>query len=144
MDAVHPVGVHVVGEPPGAADAGDEHDLVRRDPELGHELLDSREDRVVAAAWAPARLLVGLEVGLGQRFRRAAVALRNGGHDRASISRWISAANSGWPCTLQNDSMSTRNRPRNSSASCPEFISGTSTRSKDRSTSPVLDGNGFR
>ena len=35
-------------------------------PELGEEALDRREHRVVAAARAPARLLVGLEVGLGQ------------------------------------------------------------------------------
>ena len=42
VDAVHPVRVHVVGEAAGAADAGHEHDPVRRDAELGHQLLDRR------------------------------------------------------------------------------------------------------
>src|SRR4051812_43495242 len=96
VDGVHPVGVHVVGEAPGAADAGDEDDLLGRDAELGHEALDGSEHRVVAAARAPARLLVGLEVGLGQRQRGC------GGH--GSLSRMafsISAANSGRPSTRE-------------------------------------------
>src|SRR3712207_7441649 len=63
--------------------------LFRSDPQLREEALDGGEDRVVAAARAPARLLVGLEVRLGV-----------GGHMRSMISRSISAANSGWPCTL--------------------------------------------
>ena len=43
-------------------------------PSLGHQRLDAGEDRVVAAARAPARFLVGLEVGLGQGRQGAAVA----------------------------------------------------------------------
>ena len=58
MDGVHPVGVHVVGEAARASDAGDEHGVLRRDTEVGHELLDGLEDAVVAAAGAPADLLV--------------------------------------------------------------------------------------
>ena len=62
VDRVHPVRLHVVREARRAADPRDEDDLLARDPELGHERLRRREDRVVAAARAPADLLVGLEV----------------------------------------------------------------------------------
>ena len=74
VDAVHPVGAHVIGEPARAADAGDEDDLLGRDPHLGEELLDGRQDGVVAAARAPAGLLIGGEVLLGQRQGAAAAA----------------------------------------------------------------------
>ena len=77
VDGVHPVGVHVVREAGGAADAGDEDDVLLRQPELGHEALHGGEDGVVAAAGAPAHLLVGLEVlhgllglGLGHQGER--------------------------------------------------------------------------
>jgi hypothetical protein len=96
VDGVHPVGVHVIREAPGAADAGDEDDLLGRDAELGHEALDGGEHRVVAAAGAPARLLVGLEVRLGQRQRGC------GGHgSRSRMAFSISAANSGRPSTRE-------------------------------------------
>ena len=62
VDRVHPVGLHVVREARGTADPGDEDDPLAREPELGHEALDHVQDRVVAAARAPAHLLVGLEV----------------------------------------------------------------------------------
>ena len=58
VDRVHPVGVHVVREAARAADAGDEHRVLGRDAELGHQLLDGEQDAVVAAAGAPADLLV--------------------------------------------------------------------------------------
>src|SRR4029079_16887444 len=45
-----------------AADAGDHHELLARDAELGEDLLHGGQDGVVAAARAPADLLVGLEV----------------------------------------------------------------------------------
>ena len=77
VDGVHPVGVHVVREAGGAADAGDEDDVLLGQAELGHEALDGGEDRVVAAAGAPAHFLVGLEVlhgllglGLGHQGER--------------------------------------------------------------------------
>src|SRR5438270_3734300 len=159
VNAVHAVGVHVVRESARAADPGHEHDLVRRDPELGHELLNRRQHRVVAATGAPAGLLVGLKITLCERLRparplgRAAVAVLGlGAHFdppfraavRAMISRSISEAKIGCPSTLQKDSTSTRNRDRSSMASCPEFISGTSTRSNALSTSPVFGGSGLR
>lgn len=77
VDGVHPVGVHVVREPGGAADARDEDDVLLRQPQLGHEALHRGEDGVVAAAGAPAHFLVGLEVlhrlpalGLGDEGKR--------------------------------------------------------------------------
>ena len=85
VDRVHPVGVHVVREARRAADARDEDDVLPRQPELGHERLHRGEDRVVAAARAPADLLVGLEVlgrlrpaGLRHQVERP-VARRCGG-----------------------------------------------------------------
>ena len=62
VDRVEPVGVHVVREPARAADPGDEDDVLPGDAEVGHHLLDGRQDRVVPAARAPADVLVGLEV----------------------------------------------------------------------------------
>ena len=59
VDAVHPVRVHVVDEAAGAADPCDEDRALRRHAQLRHKGLDGGEDRVVAAARAPARLLVG-------------------------------------------------------------------------------------
>jgi hypothetical protein len=76
VDRVHPVGVHVVREARGAADAGDEDDVLARDAELGHEALHRGEDRVVAAARAPAHLLVGLEV-LGLELLRGPRPVRS-------------------------------------------------------------------
>ena len=58
VDAVEAVGVHVVREPAGAADAGDEDGLAAVDAELGEDLLRLREDGVVAAAGTPADVLV--------------------------------------------------------------------------------------
>ena len=59
VDAVHAVGVHVVREPGSAADARDEHRVVRFGTEARHQHPHRREDGVVAAARAPAHLLVG-------------------------------------------------------------------------------------
>src|SRR5918995_1454527 len=70
LDRVEAVGVHVVGEAAGAADAGDEDDLLARDAEFRHHLLHVVEDRVVAAARTPAHLLIRREVGLRELARR--------------------------------------------------------------------------
>ncbi len=59
VDGVHPVGVEVVREPRAAADAGDEDGVLALDAQGGEELADGGEDGVVAAAGAPADLLVG-------------------------------------------------------------------------------------
>ena len=66
VDRVEAVGVHVVRQAAGAADAADEDDVLLRHAEVGHLLLGLGEDRVVAAAGAPADLLVGHEVLPGQ------------------------------------------------------------------------------
>ena len=65
VDAVHPVGVHVVREAGGAADARHEHRVLAAHAEVGHQHLDGGEDRVVAAARAPAHLLVARPVLAG-------------------------------------------------------------------------------
>ena len=69
VDAVHPVGVHVVREPARAADAAHEHLVLRPPAELGHEQLHRGEHRVVTAAGTPADLLVRREVLAGQGDR---------------------------------------------------------------------------
>src|SRR5690606_25417446 len=99
VDGVHAVGVEVVGEAAGAADAGDEDDVLAAQPEVGQEGLDGLEDGVVAAAGAPADLLVGGEVlaglllalgeggdqfGAGAQCRRTEVG--GGAHDRGASS----------------------------------------------------------
>ena len=93
---------------------GDEHDPLRRQPELGQELLDRGEDRVVAAAGAPARLLVGGEVLLGQRRRRRRCRwLRSAASLTAApaIASSSSSAKNGSPSTLVSFA-STRNSAR--------------------------------
>ena len=65
VDRVEPVRVHVVREAARAADAGDEHRVLRGRPEARQGALHGREDRVVAAARAPANLLIGSEVLAG-------------------------------------------------------------------------------
>ena len=82
VDGVEAVGVHVVGEAAGAADAGDEHDLLARHAEAGQRLLHLGEDGVVAAARAPADFLVAGEVLGGQRGRDVSVDMENLLEDR--------------------------------------------------------------
>ncbi len=77
VDRVHPVGVEVVREPRRAADAGDERDVLAAQPEVGQERLHGLEHGVVAAARAPAHLLVGGELLAGLRPVR-------GGHERGA------------------------------------------------------------
>jgi hypothetical protein len=96
VDRVHPVRLHVVREAGGAADAGDEDDALARDAELGHELLDGGEDRIVAAARAPADLLVGLQVLRRQCQLAVAVAFC---HNIAPIASPNSLARKGTPRT---------------------------------------------
>ena len=78
VNRVHPVGVPVVRETSGAADAGDEHGVLSTDFEFGHQQLHGGEDRVIPAAGAPANLLVARPVLLGGD--------RNGAHRATS---WI-------------------------------------------------------
>src|SRR5207237_2770754 len=132
VDPVHAVGVQVVGEPTAAADARDEHGLVRLDPELGKEPLDRGQNRVVAAPRAPPNLLVGGEVLLCQRGQAATlcrvpvVHVTRSAHSSSilRISRSRSSAKIGTPCTFVKLFASTRYLPRISSDSWPRFISG--------------------
>ena len=75
VDRVQAVGVHVVREARRAADARHEHEVLGLHAEVGELELHRREDRVVAAARAPADLLVRLEVLAAELDRDAAVAL---------------------------------------------------------------------
>ena len=117
VDGVEAVGVHVVRQPAGAADAADEDDVLLGVAEVGHHLLGLGQDRVVAAAGAPADLLVGHEVLAGERDdlgvlraeRRlggtACVAVGLGRHRSVSArmrsaSSSISAMRNGLPRTL--------------------------------------------
>ena len=59
VDGVEAVGLDIVGEARGAADAGDEHGPGGVGLEVGQGLEHGLQDRVVAAAGAPADLLVG-------------------------------------------------------------------------------------
>ena len=67
VDRVEAVARDVIGKARRAADAGDEHHLVRRATDLGERRADALQDRIVAAAGAPAHLLVGSEILGGQR-----------------------------------------------------------------------------
>src|ERR687891_1513803 len=62
VDAVHPEGVHVIGEARGASDTGDEDNLLGRDPELGHHRLHGSEDGVIPASGTPPDVLVRDEI----------------------------------------------------------------------------------
>ena len=62
VEGVEAVGVDVVRQPAGAAAAGDEDDLLARHAEPGEDVLELGKDREIAAAGAPAHLLVGGEV----------------------------------------------------------------------------------
>src|ERR1700737_4781773 len=142
MDAVKPVGVHVIREAAGAADAADEDDLLPRQPQLGHQLLHRGEDGEVAAPRAPAHFLIGDEVLLAERKRRShrpslgaetaapsALAPDPPGL-RASVSmaERTSVTWNGLPWPLLRPIASRPSWPRRCRGSWPRFSSGTSTR----------------
>ena len=66
VDAVEPVGIHIIRKPGGAADAGHHHVafliVIERLAHLGERALQGGQHRVVAASGAPADLLVALEI----------------------------------------------------------------------------------
>src|SRR5207245_5856468 len=79
VDAVYPVGVHVVGKAARAADAADEHDVLLRHVQLGHHLLHGGEDGEVGAAGAPAHFLIATETLLRQvQLAAHAISLARG------------------------------------------------------------------
>ena len=77
VDRVEAVGVHVVREAAGAADARDEHKLFSRNAERRERLFHLREDRVIAAAGAPADFLIAGEVLGRQSGQDVAVGIKN-------------------------------------------------------------------
>src|SRR5215208_3174351 len=68
MNGVEAIGRHVIRKAARAADAADEHRLLARDAEVRHRPLYRFQHRIVAAAGAPAHLLVARPV-LGGRGR---------------------------------------------------------------------------
>ena len=90
MDGVEAVGVDVVGESAGAADAAGEDDLLTGNAEAGQGLLHLGEDGVVPAARAPADFLVGNEV-----FPREERDLLVEGSVGASCRHWIASRGEG-------------------------------------------------
>src|SRR5262249_53830463 len=62
MDAVEAVGVHVVREAAGTADARDEDEVFSRRAQLRHQLLHLSENSVVATAGTPTYILIGDEI----------------------------------------------------------------------------------
>ena len=108
VDAVEAVGAHVVREAARAADARDEHGLLRAQAFVAAQALHRGEDGVVAAARAPARhaALVVLELVL------LVVEAQNAGdivHESfLRITSRIVAGLIGWPRTSLQQSTSTR------------------------------------
>ena len=109
MDAMESVGLQVIRESAAAADARDEQKPLARDAERRQDLLDLRQDRIVAATRAPAHVLIGGEI-LGLQCRQF--------HSRAHactfspIIEWIflqiSLTKNGLPWTLLRPSSSRR------------------------------------
>ena len=62
VDGVKTVGVHVVREPARAADAGDKHGIVLFSTNLGADLANLIENRVIASSRTPTDILIRLEV----------------------------------------------------------------------------------
>ena len=62
VDRVEAVGRHVIRKAARAADAADEHRLLARDAEVRHRPLHGLQHRIIAAARAPADLLVARPV----------------------------------------------------------------------------------
>src|SRR5580693_1529482 len=67
---MHSVAVHVVGQSRGTADARDNNEVLPRDLQLRQEGLERGQDRVVAAARAPADFLVRFEIPGGKLLVR--------------------------------------------------------------------------
>ena len=118
VDGVEAERVHVVRQPARAADARDEDDVLLRVAEVGHHLLGLGEDRVVAAAGAPADLLVGHEVLAGQLDDgRVLGAQRRLGRTRRR-GRWSRSVMRRSP----RGSARLRPRSRRSGTACPDPV----------------------
>src|SRR5262245_12902579 len=58
VNGVEAIGMHVVWETAGAANARDEDDFLPRHTQVGHHFLRLRQEGVIATPWAPAHFLV--------------------------------------------------------------------------------------
>ena len=58
MNCVHPVGVHVIGEPTGTTDSRNENHVFTRNTQFRHQFLDPCEDRIISASRAPTDRLI--------------------------------------------------------------------------------------
>src|SRR5690606_37349379 len=107
-----------------ATDAGDEHGSRRVRADHRQRALHRLQDRIVAAAGAPAHFLIGLPIlerGLVARLGEGG----NVGHASIpSMAASISAMRKGWPEILLRDLASTRYWSRSTVLSWPVFISG--------------------
>src|SRR5206468_11211751 len=115
--------------------------------EVGHRLLDGRQDRVVPATRAPANILVGLEILLGvpRRFLGSGFARAHAWPPRSwMMAAKISSDASGRPRTRLKPTASTRYSARSTRTSCPLLISGTRTLRYSRKMWPRSGGRGFR
>ena len=144
VDRVQPVGVHVVREAGGAADAREEHRVLPPHPEVGHEHLDGGQDRVVPAARAPADLLVagpvlaggdgdggvGHQLSSSRRSARGSAGSRSRRPGRARPAPW---SGTGRPPGT---------RPAPAGDSWPRLTSGTSTCGSGRAPRPGRPGTG--
>src|SRR5215467_4694107 len=145
VDRVEAVGVHVVREPARAADARDEDDVLLRDAQVRHRLLNGRQDRVVSAARAPANVLVGLEIRLGIPRGFFGVARTHAVPPRSWLmASRISSDASGSPRTRLKPTASTRYSARSTRTSWPLLISGTRTLRYSRRMWPRSGGSGFK
>src|SRR5690606_24337426 len=120
---------HVIGKARGAADARDEDRVLGLERQVGAGLLHRLQDRVVAAAGAPAHLLVA---GVVLRLRVELLRGRDNVHgfhpsSAARIAVSSSTILNGLPETFDRLSARSRYCARSSVTSWPLFISGTST-----------------
>ena len=137
VDRVVAIGFNVIGEAAGAADARDEHRVLRLGLNLRERALNGLDDRIIAAARAPAHFLGGSVVGGSQGAGGSGRGCGGRGHGHGGASQasacWIAASISamrkGRPETLLKDLASTRYWSRSSVLSWPVFISGTRMRS---------------
>src|SRR5690606_19383296 len=70
VDGMKTVGIHVIGESAGAADAGHEYEILLGQAESGEKPLHGSQDGIVAASRAPADGCRRSEVLAGKRFGR--------------------------------------------------------------------------
>ena len=125
VQAVQPVGAHVVRQAAGAADAGDEHGLFRAQVFVAAQPLHRGQDGVVATARAPARhpaLVILQRVVLIVQAQQAFGGVAHGCSPVAAASfsrttRRMEPGLIGWPLTSLQQSISISVRARSSMAS---------------------------